>query len=300
MKKQLFALLVAGTVLALGSCSDYKGYKKTDTGLYYRFFKQNEDSLKPAMGDIMTIDIAYRKKGEGDEKDSLLFRSSDNDRPAKLQLVEPKYKGDISEGMAMLAVGDSASFIVNADSFYLKNIGLEKLPPNAKPGEKLVIDVKLKSILRKAEYEKQMKIEKEKIAAFVEERKGKEPEEIAKFIKDSSIYAKPTKSGLYCIPIKYGAGAIPKDGDSVKVDYVGKFLNGTIFDASTKRGPISFRLGAGRVIPGWEEAIKMLKVGGKAKFLIPSSLAYEDKGFRGAIEPYTPLYFEITLLDIIK
>ena len=145
-----------------------------------------------------------------------------------------------------------------------------------------------------------MKIEMDKRAAFAEERKTKEPEEIAKFVKDSSIYAKPTKSGLYCIPVKYGTGAMPKDGDSVKVDYVGKFLNGTIFDASTKRGPISFSLGANRVIPGWEEAIKMLKVGGKAKFIIPSSLAYEDKGFRGVIEPYTPLYFEITLIAIVK
>ena len=296
MKKQLLAMLVAGTVLALSSCSDYPGYKKTDTGLYYKFFKKNEDSLKPALGDIMTIDIAYRKKGEDKEKDSLLFRSSDNARPAKLQLIAPKYQGDISEGMAMLAIGDSASFIVNADSFYLKNVGLQKLPPNVTPGGKMVIDVKLKSIQKKADYEKEMKLEKDKIAALTEERKAKEPDEIAKFVKDSSIRVKPTKTGLYYIPVKYGTGAYPKNGDTVKVDYVGKLLNGTIFDASTSRGPIKFVLGENKVIPGWEEGLKLMRVGGKAKFLIPSSLAYEDKGAGQVIEPYTPLYFEVTLL----
>lgn len=300
MKKQFFALLVAGTVLAFSSCSDYKGYKKSDTGLYYQFFNQNEDSLKPEIGDIMTIDIAYKRKGIEGAEDSVLFKSSDNPRPSRLQLVAPKYSGDISEGMAMMHSGDSASFIVSADSFYLKNVGLEKLPSNVTPGGKLVIDVKMKSIQKKADYEKELKLEKEKVAALTEKRKALEPEEIAKFLKDSSITVRPTKTGLYFIPVKYGTGAKPMTGDSVKVDYVGKLLDGTIFDSSKGRGPISFVIGSNQVIPGWEEGISLMRVGGKAKFLIPSSLAYKEKGAGQVIQPYTPLFFEVTLLNAKK
>ena len=298
MRKLLIPMLITGIVLAFSSCSEYSGYKKTDTGLYYKFFVQNKDSAKPQEGDVMTIDIAYKVKGKGKEENSLLFKSSQNPKPAKLLLMKPLYKGDISEGMAMMGVGDSASFIVNADSFYVKNIGLDKRPSYIEAGGKLVIDVKIKSIQKKADYEKEMKLEKERIAALTEERKAKEPEEIKKCVKDSNIYVRPTASGLYYVPTKYGTGAAPKIGDTLIVDYVGKLLNGRIFDASTGRGPIKFKMGVKQVIPGWEEGLALMHVGGKAKLLIPSSLAYKEKGAGQVIEPYTPLWFEVTLLGV--
>ena len=299
MRKTLLISLALVLSIQFGwGQSSFKNYQTTGSGLFYNFIKVVKDAPKPAIGDVMSINISYSRKGNVLVKDSVLFSSAIYGKPAKLQLVAPKYKGDVSEGLAMMGIGDSASFIVSADSFFLKNIAQEKVPDFFKPGSKIVIEVSLKAIQLKADFEKEQADKKAKMAALVEDRKSKEPVEIAKFIKDSSITVKPTESGLYYIPVKEGSGAFPKDGDTVKVDYAGRLFNGTIFDASTTRGPVEFVLGAHRVIPGWEEGIKLMKVGGTSKFIIPSKLAYGERGAGKLIEPYTPLYFVVTIISV--
>ena len=85
----------------------------------------------------------------------------------------------------------------------------------------------------------------------------------------------------------------------MSVHYSGYLVDGTMFDSSYNRGePISFPLGQGRVIKGWDEGISLLKVGDKAKFIIPSELAYGDRGAGGVIPPGATLIFEVELVDI--
>jgi len=75
-------------------------------------------------------------------------------------------------------------------------------------------------------------------------------------------------------------------------------LDGTVFDSSIERGePFPFPLGQGQVIKGWDEGIAMMKKGGKALFIIPSSIAYGDRGAGDLIPPYTPLLFEVELVN---
>lgn len=103
---------------------------------------------------------------------------------------------------------------------------------------------------------------------------------------------------MYFIEIKKGKGAKAENGKKVKVHYTGKFLNGNKFDSSVDRGqPIEFQLGSGQVIKGWEEGLTMMKAGGKAKFIIPSKLAYGDAGV-GPIPPCSPLVFEVELVEV--
>lgn len=106
-------------------------------------------------------------------------------------------------------------------------------------------------------------------------------------------------SGLqYCI-LEKGPGAPAEKGKTVEVHYTGFFENGDIFDSSVLRGqPISFRLGAGMVIPGWDEGLTYLNAGGKALLTIPYELAYGESGRPPLIPPKAKLIFNVELLSV--
>ena len=96
--------------------------------------------------------------------------------------------------------------------------------------------------------------------------------------------ATTTESGLKYIILKEGNGENPKSGQTVSVHYAGYLVSGLKFDSSYDRGePIEFPLGQGKVIPGWDEGISLLKVGGKATLIIPPHLAYGERGAGGVI-----------------
>jgi len=111
--------------------------------------------------------------------------------------------------------------------------------------------------------------------------------------------AKKTDSGLMYIMQKEGSGEQANNGDLVSVHYSGYLLDGTKFDSSYDRGtPIDFVLGEGRVIKGWDEGIALLKVGSKAKFIIPPDLGYGERGYPPVIPANSILMFEVELVEI--
>ncbi|CAG0906418.1 unnamed protein product [Darwinula stevensoni] len=106
-------------------------------------------------------------------------------------------------------------------------------------------------------------------------------------------------SGLQYIEIQAGSGEQAKAGDVVSVHYTGTLQDGTKFDSSLDRNePLSFVLGQGMVIAGWDEGIALMKGGGKAKLIIPPQLAYGEQGAGGVIPPNATLIFEVELVDI--
>jgi FKBP-type peptidyl-prolyl cis-trans isomerase len=107
-----------------------------------------------------------------------------------------------------------------------------------------------------------------------------------------------TGSGLQYEVITEGTGAKPGRDNTVRVNYEGTFIDGTVFDSSYVRGePAEFPLSG--VIPGWTEGIQLMGEGAKYKFYIPSDLAYGPGGNR-SIPPYSPLVFEVELISIVK
>ena len=105
-------------------------------------------------------------------------------------------------------------------------------------------------------------------------------------------------SGLQYKVLKEGTGATPKATDTVKTHYRGTLTNGTEFDSSYSRGqPAEF--GVGQVIPGWTEALKLMKEGAKWELYIPSNLAYGARGAPPSIPPHSALVFQIELLEIV-
>jgi FKBP-type peptidyl-prolyl cis-trans isomerase FkpA/FKBP-type peptidyl-prolyl cis-trans isomerase FklB len=111
--------------------------------------------------------------------------------------------------------------------------------------------------------------------------------------------ATKTPSGIVIKTLTPGTGASPTATDEVKVHYEGTLINGKVFDSSIKRGePATF--GLNQVIPCWTEAVQTMKVGGKARIVCPSELAYGERGSPPTIRPNNTLVFEVQLLDIVK
>ncbi|MBD5191354.1 MAG: FKBP-type peptidyl-prolyl cis-trans isomerase [Barnesiella sp.] len=113
------------------------------------------------------------------------------------------------------------------------------------------------------------------------------------------VEVKTTASGLQYEVLEEGTGAQPTAEDMVEVHYTGKLIDGTVFDSSVERGaPATF--GVTQVIPGWVEALQLMKVGAKWRLFIPSQLAYGPQGAGNVIGPNATLIFDVELLKIVE
>jgi FKBP-type peptidyl-prolyl cis-trans isomerase len=129
------------------------------------------------------------------------------------------------------------------------------------------------------------------------------PEELSRAKNDAFLAAHAKQTGVTVLPsglhyrvIKAGTGKKPETPSAVvKVNYTGKFIDGTTFDTSEGHGPAEFPLDG--VIKGWTEGLQHMQVGEKAEFVIPYNLAYGPEG-RNGIPPYQTLVFEVELLEV--
>ena len=283
MFKKIFVVFTIVSMFLI-SCdhSKFAGFDQTKSGLLYQIHT-DMSGVKARPGDYLTVEMTYTTN-----EDSLLFDSKGETFPLKLE--EPVFPGDINEALALLGKGDSATFVIRADSFLINNARLTQLPDFVNEDSKIIFYVKLHDIQTLEQLQAE---EKEKIA----KAKESEDEIIANYVKQNHVTVEPTLSGMYFILKKVGHGKKAEAGKMVKVHYTGMFLDGTKFDSSYDRGkPISFQLGMGHVISGWDEGIAMMREGDEATFIIPSYLGY-GKG-RGQIPPYTPLLFDVKLIDV--
>jgi peptidyl-prolyl cis-trans isomerase A (cyclophilin A) len=111
---------------------------------------------------------------------------------------------------------------------------------------------------------------------------------------------KTTFSGLRYVISEQGTGPRAQVGNTVSVHYTGMLETGMIFDSSEDSEPISFPLGKGHVIAGWDEGIALLNEGGKARLIIPANLGYGERGAGGVIPPNATLIFDVELVKVEK
>jgi len=126
----------------------------------------------------------------------------------------------------------------------------------------------------------------------------KDENDLIDYAVEKNLDVKKTASGMYYVIHQEGKGPLLIHNQPTKAHYQGYFLDGKIFDSSYQRGkPIAFKVGM--MVPGWNEALKMMNTGTKAQLLLPSHLAYGDKGFPGLIPPNTPLVFDLEVMPAI-
>ena len=307
MKKSIL-FLSAAVLLGAASCQNFK---KGDGGLEYKIVK-DAGADKAVSGDLLSVDMTIRS----DRKDSLLNSTYDLGLPQIVNIAPDSlpgiYPGDYNSMFKFLGEGDSAVFRLNLDTMAAKTG-----QPKPEIGDKYVtFTVKVRKHFKKgqltdsalyAEVDKYFKGELENL-------KKAEEGKISGYVSSNKLEPKKTASGLQYIISEEGKGDKPALGDTVVVNYTGKLTNGTIFDTNDKDlatknnlanpmrtyEPIRFSIGKDPVIQGWTEGLQLLNKGGKATFIIPSSLGYGDRPAGNKIPPYAPLVFDVELVDIIK
>ena len=182
------------------------------------------------------------------------------------------------EGIPLLKKGGKGKLIIPSSLAYGER-ARTSIPANSV----LVFDVELLDVIKPVPPAEQLKIDTEKIAAYV---------------KEKNLKVEKTESGIHYVITKKGTGKNPTIDNKVSVHYKGTLLDGTEFDSSHKRGqPAEFPLKG--VVKGWQEGIPLLKEGGKGTLIIPSALAYGPQG-RPSIPPNSVLVFDVELLKITE
>jgi FKBP-type peptidyl-prolyl cis-trans isomerase len=277
MRKQLAVILVAA--MALASCNNVE----VVDGVKIQKHEHDDNAPKLKEGDIITFDLMIKN-----DADSTIKDSQKEGKPLQ-DLVPPApaagaFKGSFENGLRLLSVGDSATIFVPVDSLF-KDAN-QPVPPFLKRGTDIKFIVKIKKSQSRADFEKDMT----KLAA---EQTGKDAKLIEDYIAKSGKKFTKTATGLYVSIATPGAGAGAQMGESWEVNYIGSFLDGKEFDkgAAVAMPPV------GQLVPGFNEAMMLLKKGGKGTFIIPSALGYGAQGAAPRIPANAILVFELELLS---
>ncbi len=270
------------------SCNDekFKGYSVNEHGLYYKLHTLGAQEMYPKVGDLLTVLVVFKT-----DKDSIIHQSA-----KKIILSSSPYQGSLEDGLLSLSLGDSASFKLFADSFYIKGLN-QLLPSYIIAGSYLTVGVKITDI-------RSLNDDYPLNKNFIDAYEYKDMDELtilANYLTENHIDVQATSSGLYFINENKTNGKMPLNGHGVKINYEGSFLDGQLFDSTTeKNAPFEFVLGVkDQVIPGIEQALYRMHEGEKAKIIVPSFLAFGEKGSStGIIPPYTPVVYEIELLQV--
>ncbi len=280
----LFALFSA-IVVSCGD-SEFPGFKKTETGLYYKFYIENDDTLKASQGDFVTLALKY-----GNE-DTIIFNSDRMPDGLTFALDFPFHKADLYEGLMMMSEGDSATFMISADSFFFKAARARQLPSYIDSGSFLAFNVRMIDI--------ETKLEKElNEQARLEERRAQEPVDLQKYLADNNYPADPTPDGIYFISEVKGTGKSPSVGEMVSVHLSVNLVDGSKIFSSLDRGePIEFEFGKKFDTDGLEKGIAMMRKGGKAKVIVPSDMAYGAERRGNLVDSYSTIVYEVELVNL--
>ncbi len=306
MKKNLMFVMLAA--IGLASCNG--GFKQDPSGILYNIHSE-KSKTKIQEGDFISAFLVVKN-----DADSVFFNSYDNNQPQFLLVEKPQFKGDIMDGFKLVGEGDSVSFKMVADSVFKTG----QRPDGFKSSKYVIYDLKVDKVIAKGKLTEE--VFQRNISTYIRDQaesvKKQEPAKIKKYIDDNKLNVAKTDSGLYYVITKPGTGPLAMPGDTAVANYTGKLLTtGKVFDSSIKEDAVKAKLqfleqrqfqpfkfpvgmprGMEQVIPGWNQGFLLLNKGAKATFIIPSAMAYGERGNQG-IPPNSPLVFDVELVDII-
>lgn len=269
----------------------YPGFTQTASGLNYKLYSFGEGKQKPSKDEYIKLSLLYQT-----EKDSV-FLNTQTQNPTGtviLSATDMIAAGQLGEGILNLNEDDSAAFVLSAGNLFPYFFKSE-IPAFLTKTSMVKVSVKLKAILTKEKYAEEIKRYKE----ILETWEVEEQRRIQQYIKENKLQATQQPNGMYYVSLSEGTGPAVETGNTVEVNYRGCFLNGQQFDC-TDKGPFEFKVGDEfQVIWGLQQGIKLMKRGGKAKFIIPSYLAFGENGSStGIVPPNSTLIYEVELLNV--
>ncbi len=298
MKKYFFYLFI--TAYAINARAQ-DGFQRTDKGTVYKMLTHNTGE-RIKLNDVVTFQVIQKT-----EKDSILFSTYTTGTPAQTQVAPT---GDLMDIFPLMTIKDSVLIKVPTDSIFKTQE--DKRPHFLPKGSNLLFIMKVEKVqsLSEAMAERDKMLAEEK--ALMAKYEADEAANTNKYIASHKLIFTTTPSGLKYKITKASQKRKPLAGDTVFVNYTGRTLDGKVFDSSvaaegTKAGlqrpvdsyqPFQMVVGHGEVIPGWDEGLLLLNEGAKATLMIPSKLAYAEKGAGDAIKPFSTLLFDVELVKV--
>lgn len=293
MNKIIFLFLCL-CCLFLSSCekSLYPDYTETKNGLFYKLEDVGEGERRAKQGDYITAQIVIKS-----ERDSVLFDTYKMGPDGAITFILPAvtYPKDYREGYLYLSEGDRATFITDAYSVFLKK-NHTQIPRGMNLESIIRIETTVLRIRTQQEHESDLLVEKSKL----EQGEFEEKKIMDKYIADLGIRELPVANGMYYLKLEEGKGVSPDSGRVALLNYKGCFLNGRCFDTSFDTQPFEYVIGAEeQLIPGLVAGVRRMHEGEKAKFIIPSHLAFGSSGSStGMVPPFTTVIYEVELLKV--
>jgi FKBP-type peptidyl-prolyl cis-trans isomerase FkpA len=282
-----FVFACIASLLVLAGCSKAK-YKKTKGGMPYQLFAgKDTQTIRP--GNFIKIQFTQKIK------DSVYFTTVGL-LPQYQQVSGESRPYDISELWTSLKLGDSVIATQMIDTFIARNP--QNVPPQFKKGDKIITYIKVLGIFTsdssaRADYDAVNK-------AWL----ANETATIEKYLADKKITAVKSPSGAYVETISAGTGELIDSNKYISVNYTGTNWEGTKVDSNVDSafghvGPYSFMTGTGAMIKGFDEAVLMMRLNGKARVYVPSILGYGGQPQPGSpIKPYDKLIFDIEVVNV--
>jgi FKBP-type peptidyl-prolyl cis-trans isomerase FkpA len=300
MKKNLVFLALA--TIGLASCNG--GFKQAPGGLLYNIHI-DKGGPKIKVGDFISVNVVAKT-----DADSVIFSTYEQGNRSD-RVLQKGAPGDVMSVFTNLAEGDSVTVKTNMDSLFKKGM---RRPPIK--GKYIVYEIKVEKVISKGTGKDADTVWNAQIKKYMDTQvaaaRKAEGVKFKKYIDDNKLVGVNLPDGLFYTITKPGTGDKPAANDTAVVFYVAKYTNGKVFETNVKEvaqknnnynpglpyKAIRVPVGAKKVIPGWDEGLMLMNKGSKATFVIPSKLAYGEQGFQ-IIPPFTPLVFDIEMVDIV-
>lgn len=288
----LMALLSLCLFFPSCSTSPFPDFTETENGLFYRLDDIGDGERRAKPGDYVTAQIIIKA-----ENDSVLFDTYKMGLEGAVTFILPEveYKKDYREGYLFLHEGDRATFITDAHALFMKKNN-SQIPKGMSLESIIRVETKVLRIKTQEEHEQEMREAKAKL----EQGEFEEKKVLDQYIAEQGIQEPPVANGMYYLKLTEGSGHSLDSGRVALINYKGCFLNGRCFDVSFETQPFEYIIGAEeQLIPGLVAGIRKMREGEKAKFIIPSHLAFGSNGSStGMVPPFTTVIYEVELLKV--
>lgn len=244
----------------------------------------------PKNGEILKINFNMITL-EGDTLLDLFDRE-----PVAVRFGDLELGTGFAEAMRYVPEGGEGHFVIPS-SLAFDSTGLDNVIP---PYTSFVLNVKNTKILTIEEFEVEERKVQEAIDAENQRRLEEEPGKIAKFVKEHNVDVAPSETGVYYLEIRKGTGAVVDNGDLVSIHYNLYNLDDKLIESSFEYEPLQFVYGTGEMVPGIEEALAKMRVGGRCTIIVPSAMGFGNIAIDEELPANSTVIFDIELIDVQK